>query len=150
VNVRLLAGGEVDAVLATGLGLERLHQGDGSYLVAWDGADPLGHCYVALGDPLELQDVSVRPEHRRRGVASALTHEAERVVRSHGHDRLTLTVGESNVAAQAVYRSLGFTPAAVPARRVTGMVQVRSGTLEVDEVLLTWEKRVDSGVARSS
>ena len=39
--------------------------------------EPLGHVYLALSDPPELQDVSVRSAYRRRGIATALTQAAE-------------------------------------------------------------------------
>jgi Acetyltransferase (GNAT) family len=53
-------GRPVGAVLA----LARLDQGDGFYLVAWEDGEPIGHAYLALTDPPELEDVSVRREHR--------------------------------------------------------------------------------------
>jgi ribosomal-protein-alanine N-acetyltransferase len=124
------------------LGLVRLDQGDGFYLVAWEGHEPLGHAHLALGDPPELQDVSVRPEHRRRGVASALTAAAEREVRARGFDRLRLTVGVDNEPAQALYRRCGYVDAGVPPKRVQGTIHLRTGPLEVDDTLLTWEKRL--------
>ena len=70
--VRRLVDDEVERVGAV-LGLARLYQGNGFYLVAWENEEPLGHAYLALTDPPELQDVQVRPEQRRRGVASAMT-----------------------------------------------------------------------------
>ena len=124
------------------LGLARLDQGDGFYLVAWEGDEPLGHAHLALGDPPELQDVSVRPEHRRRGVASALTAAAEREVRARGFDRLRLTVGVDNEPARALYRRCGYVDAGVSPKRVQGTIQLRTGPLEVDDTLLTWEKRL--------
>ncbi len=63
--------------MASVLGLARLHQGDGFYLVAWEADEPLGHADLALTDPPELQDVEVRREYRRLGIASALTAHAE-------------------------------------------------------------------------
>jgi len=33
------------------LGLARLYQGDGVYLVAWVGDEPVGHVHLALTDP---------------------------------------------------------------------------------------------------
>ncbi|HYX87684.1 MAG TPA: GNAT family N-acetyltransferase, partial [Gaiellales bacterium] len=69
-EIRRLAPNEIDRVGAV-LGLARLGGGAGVYLVAWEGDVPLGHAHLALTDPPELQDVEVRPEHRRRGVASA-------------------------------------------------------------------------------
>jgi [ribosomal protein S18]-alanine N-acetyltransferase len=141
-RIEPLAESDVARVEAAGLGLARLHQGDGFYLVAWEGDEPLGHAHLALTDPPELQDVEVRPEHRRRGVATALTGAAEGEARARGHDRLTLTVSAANDAAQALYRRLGYADAGVPPRRVKGTVVIRTGPIEVDDTLLTWEKRL--------
>ena len=84
--VRRLADDEVERVGAV-LGLARLYQGNGFYLVAWENDEPLGHAYLALTDPPELQDVQVRPEQRRRGVASAMTSVAAQKALSLGFDR---------------------------------------------------------------
>jgi [ribosomal protein S18]-alanine N-acetyltransferase len=141
-SIRPLAPEEIECV-ATVLGLARLDQGGGHYLVAWDdGGEPLGHAYLALGDPPELQDVSVRERYRRRGIASALTAAAEREASRHGFDRIRLTVGIANEAAQALYRGLGYGETDVPPKRVQGTVVIRTGPLEVDDTLLTWEKRL--------
>ena len=59
VDIRPLVLSEID-VVASVLGLARLYQGDGFYLVAWGGDEPLGHVHLALTDPPELQDVYVR------------------------------------------------------------------------------------------
>ena len=151
MTIRELAPDEVERVAAV-LGLARLHSENGVYLVAWDGDEPLGHARLAYKDPPELQDVEVRVEHRRRGVASALTLAAEREAAAHGHDRLRLTVSDANDAAQALYRGLGYADAGLPPKRVQGTIQIRTGPLEVDDTLLTWEKPlgVDSAPPRSS
>jgi GNAT superfamily N-acetyltransferase len=141
VTIRQLADDERERVIAAGLGLSRLPRDDGSfYLVAWDGDDPVGHAHLALTSPPELQDVQVLERHRRRGVASALTRAAEQEAATRGFDRLTLTVGIGNAAAQAVYRRLGYRDTGLPPRHVTGTVLIRTGPLEVDDTLLTWEK----------
>ena len=141
MRIARLAPADVGRVVAAGLGLARLHQpGDGFYLVAWDGDEPVGHAHVALADPPELQDVEVLPAHRRRGVATALTRAAEAAVAAEGHERLTLTVSAAGEAAQALYRSLGYADTGLPPRRVQGTITIRSGPLEVDDTLLTWEK----------
>lgn len=137
--------GEIELVVRAGLGLARLHQEGGLYLVAWDGDEPLGHAHLALTDPPELQDVEVRPQHRRHGVGTGLTAAAEREAARHGHDRLRVTVSVANGAAQALYRRLGYADCGVPARRVVGTVQIRTGPLEVDDTLLTWEKPIGDG-----
>lgn len=138
-EIRQLAPTEVDRVGAV-LGLARIGQGNGSYLIAWEGDDPLGHAYLALTDPPELQDVEVRPEHRRRGVATALADAAERATAARGAGRLRLSVSIGNEAAQALYRRLGYGDVGIPPRRVQGTVHIRSGPIEVDDTLLTWEK----------
>jgi ribosomal protein S18 acetylase RimI-like enzyme len=139
VVVRRLGDDEVERVGSV-LGLARLYQGNGFYLVAWEDAEPLGHAYLALTDPPELQDVQVRPEHRRRGVASALTLVAEQKALCLGFDQLRLEVSEANVAAQALYRRCGFADIGAPARRVQGTIMIRTGAIEVDDIVLTWEK----------
>jgi ribosomal protein S18 acetylase RimI-like enzyme len=141
MDIRRLAPEEVERVGAV-LGLHRLEQVDGFYFVGWEDDDPLGHAYLALSDPPELQDVSVRPEHRRRGIASALSLAAEQEARARGFDRLTLTVSIDNEPAQALYQTLGFVDAGFPPKRVQGTVNLRTGPMEVDDTLLTWEKRL--------
>ena len=143
LDIRLLVPEEIERVGAV-LGLARLEQGDGFYLVAWEDEEPIGHAYLALSDPPELQDVSVRPEHRRRGVASALSAAAERAARTRGFDRLRLTVGLENAPAQALYRRCGYVDSGLPPKRVQGTIMVRTGPLEVDDTLLTWEKHLSS------
>jgi ribosomal protein S18 acetylase RimI-like enzyme len=145
-QIRELAPDEVERVGAV-LGLARLEQGDGYYLVAWEGDEPLGHAHLALSDPPELQDVSVRPEHRRRGVATALAGEAERSVVARGSGRLRLTVSVDNDAALALYRHLGYLDVGVPPRRVKGTIRIRTGMIEVDDTLLTLEKSLHEGAS---
>jgi ribosomal protein S18 acetylase RimI-like enzyme len=140
-EIRPLVPQEVERVGAV-LGLARLEQGDGFYLVAWEDEEPIGHAYLALTDPPELGDVSVRPEHRRRGVATTLTAAAERGSRERGFDRLRLTVGVDNEPAQALYRSCGYVDSGLPPKRVQGTIAIRTGPLEVDDTLPTWEKRL--------
>jgi GNAT superfamily N-acetyltransferase len=141
-QIRELAEEDVDRVAAV-LGLARLGQGDGVYLVAWESDEPLGHAHLALTDPPELQDVEVRPEHRRRGVASSITTAAEQAAGARGYDRLRLQVSVGNDGAQALYRTLGYGDTGIPPRRVQGTIQIRSGPLEVDDTLLTWEKVIE-------
>jgi GNAT superfamily N-acetyltransferase len=138
-QIRRLAEAEVDRV-GRSLGLARLHQGDGVYLVAWDGGEPAGHAHLALTDPPELQDVEVREAYRRRGVASALCTAAEAEARAAGHAALRVTVSARSPAARALYERLGFADTGTPPRRVQGIVQIRTGPLEVDDTLLVWEK----------
>ncbi len=128
--------GRVDAVLP----LSRLDTAQ-TYLVAWDGDEPVGHAHVAwerthLGVP-EIQDVFVLPQRRRRGIATALTAAAERLAAERGFDRISLSVSESgNDAARGLYQRLGYREAGVPPVRVEGTILIRGEPLAVDDVLL--------------
>ena len=140
-DVRPLAAIEIESV-GTVLGLAWLHQGDGFYLVAWQGNEPLGHAHLALTEPPELQDVEVRQHFRRRGVASDLVANAEDEARSRGFDRLHVGVSIDNAPAQALYRQHGYVDAGVPPKRVRGTINIRTGPIEVDDTVLVWEKRL--------
>ena len=68
LDIHPLAPGEIEPVAAV-LGLARLRQGDGMYLVAWHDGQPLGHAHLALTDPPELQDLEVRPDRMRANMS---------------------------------------------------------------------------------
>jgi ribosomal protein S18 acetylase RimI-like enzyme len=57
-------------------------------------------CYVA--------ELYVRPSRRRQGLGRALMREAMEVARAKGADYMDLGTGEDDVAARALYESLGF------------------------------------------
>ena len=126
------------------LPLSRLDQQveEGStYLVAWDGDQPVGHAHIAwrgtcLGLP-EIQDVFVVPERRRRGIAAQLTHAAEQEARARGWDTISLSVSrEGNVAARRLYTKLGFADAGVDPVRVSGTIMLRGRPFDVDDTLV--------------
>lgn len=111
MEVRVLLPAEIPLVDGR-LPLSRLDRAQ-TYLVAWDGTDPVGHAHIAwekthAGVP-EIQDVYVLPERRRRGIAKRLTGAAEEQVRARGFDRISLSVSaEKNDAAHSLYDSLGY------------------------------------------
>ena len=138
LTIRPLDDGEVAAADAR-LPLHRLGQ-PGTYLVAWDGDEPVGHAFVAwsgtkLGVP-EIQDVWVLPERRRRGIATALTLAAEEAARRRGAERISLSVGISNEPARDLYAGLGFADAGLAPERVAGTINLRGQDVEVDDVLV--------------
>jgi len=55
-----------------------------------------------------LEDLYVDPSARRQGVATAFLRHAEEFARSTGAERLTLATAHDNIAAQSVYRKLGY------------------------------------------
>jgi ribosomal protein S18 acetylase RimI-like enzyme len=138
MDVRSLRDDEVEAVGAV-LGLARLYQGDGAYLVAWDGQVPLGHAHLTDGRPPELQDVEVRTEHRRRGVATQLVEAAAATCAARGDVALRIEVSVDNPGARALYEGLGFSDTGA-SRRVVGTVQLRTGPIEVDDTLMALER----------
>jgi ribosomal protein S18 acetylase RimI-like enzyme len=148
IQVRPLSEDEV-AVVDDALPLNRLDQWrrDGStFLIAWDEGRPVGHAHVAwdgtkLGAP-EIQDVYVAESARRRGVATALTHAAEAEALARGHDRLSLSVGTGNFAAQALYDRLGFADAGLEPERVHGTIMLRGEPFDVDDTLLYMSKNL--------
>jgi GNAT superfamily N-acetyltransferase len=148
IQVRPLSEDEV-AVVDDALPLNRLDQWrrDGStFLIAWDEGRPVGHAHVAwdgtkLGAP-EIQDVYVAESARRRGVATALTHAAEAEALARGHNRLSLSVGTGNFAAQALYDRLGFADAGLEPERVHGTIMLRGEPFEVDDTLAYLVKRL--------
>jgi GNAT superfamily N-acetyltransferase len=133
------------------LPLSRLRQPaeDGStYLVAWDDEQPVGHAHVAwhgthLALP-EIQDVFVLPEHRRRGIATRLTHAAETEARARGWDAISLSVSlEGNPSARRLYERLGYTDAGAEPVRVLGEIMIRGRPLQVDDTLLYLTKPLE-------
>jgi GNAT superfamily N-acetyltransferase len=139
IEVRVLNLTETELV-GDALGLARLHQGGGFYLVAWEGDEPIGHLHLALTDPPELQDLQVASGHRRRGVAKALIAEAETEAWSRGCNRMRVTFAIGNGAAQNLYSQCGYADAGLEPKHVKGTIHIRTGTIEVDEMLAIWEK----------
>ena len=81
----------------------------GLYLVLEEGDNLSGHIGLKLiSGEAHVVTLAVRPERRRRGFARALIEAALGDPVSAGARHLHLEVRPSNVAARALYRSLGF------------------------------------------
>lgn len=101
-------------------GVHESHVAEGDYLVAWDGAEPLGSCVLrwagsvgdnaraAAGGVPAVIHLQVREAHRARGVGTALLREAELVVVQGGGTALALAVGVDNPGAARLYLRLGY------------------------------------------
>ena len=117
------------------------------YLIAWEGAQPVGHAHLAwsgthLGLP-EIQDVFVLAEKRRQGIATQLTHTAEEEARARGWDSISLSVSqEGNAAARLLYTKLGYVDAGVAPVRVSGPIMLRGRPFDVDDTLVYLTKRL--------
>jgi GNAT superfamily N-acetyltransferase len=121
------------------LPLHRLEQAQ-TYLVAWDGSEPVGHAHVAwekttLGVP-EIGDVFVPAELRGRGIGRELSEAAEEMARVRGHGQISIGASIENEGALRLYRRLGYRDAGLAPKRVRGTIIVRAGPMEVDDTLL--------------
>ena len=99
----------------------------GSFWVAEDAGTLLGMYGLERCEEnsAELRRMYVSPEARRRGVARAMLAHAERLCRSAGVDRLTLSTAEVQTSALALYRASGFElireeVASVPTNKTVG------------------------------
>jgi len=91
---------------------------DGCILMAECAGQAAGFACIAASTPGEspddpapcawIYDIFVKPDYRRRGVASALMAEAERFARTHGAHTLRLGVQARNEHARVFYASCGF------------------------------------------
>ena len=104
--------------------LARQQRGEGLYLIAWDGPDPIGHVFVewpsAFSEPFgppELAlhtvpyflDFYVLPAYRSQGVGTRVLTTLERTCVEHGYHRLCCAVAADNPRARALYERNGYT-----------------------------------------
>jgi ribosomal protein S18 acetylase RimI-like enzyme len=154
IDVRELSAAELELVDAR-LPLHRLDSAQ-TYLVAWDGDEPVGHAHICwaptkLGAP-EIQDVFVPEELRGRGIGTKLSRAAEQLAHERGYDRISISASMTNEGALRLYRRLGYRDAGLKPQRVAGTILIRGKPVEVDDTLiyLVKEIAVDSGGSRSS
>lgn len=92
---------------------------DSTVFIAEAAGEPVGYVlcivnvkvegpFTTATTSLEIDQLSVKQDWQRRGVASALMARAERFARERGITRLTLSVAAFNVSALAFYESLGY------------------------------------------
>lgn len=97
--------------------LEKIADPNMICLIAEADGSPAGLCFVEMRFRTCMQkmvsaymdDLYVCPEHRRRGVATGIFREAERLARARGAVRLDLMVWAFNAEAIRFYESLGMT-----------------------------------------
>ncbi|WP_321817117.1 MULTISPECIES: GNAT family N-acetyltransferase [unclassified Paraburkholderia] len=105
-----------DQALAIRFIAERAQAGDSVILVADSGAGHLvgfcqlypSFCSVAAAPIYVLYDLFVAPAERRSGVARRLLKAAAARAKADGKVRMDLTTAKTNVKAQALYESLGW------------------------------------------
>jgi ribosomal protein S18 acetylase RimI-like enzyme len=96
-------------------------RGDGLYLIAWHGTEPVGHFLLRWHGPTHdptgryphdascLEAGATLPAYQRRGVGTGMIREAERIARAKGYRRIGLAVGSTdNPQARRLYERLGY------------------------------------------
>jgi ribosomal-protein-alanine N-acetyltransferase len=66
-----------------------------------------------LPDAIDIHNIAVHPNYRRRGIARALLSEVIGDAQQHSLARVMLEVRRSNIPAQTLYRRLGFVTAGI-------------------------------------
>lgn len=61
-----------------------------------------------IGEEVQVNNIAVHPDFRRRGLGESLLRHVISWVKKEGAQLVTLEVRPSNLAAQALYRKLGF------------------------------------------
>jgi ribosomal protein S18 acetylase RimI-like enzyme len=98
-------------------------QGEGVYLIAWHAHTPIGHFLLRWSGPADayvrkyldvtktayLEAGATHGAYQRKGVATALIREAERLAKEHGCTHIGLEVGSTdNPGAKRLYERLGY------------------------------------------
>ena len=115
VAYRVFYGEAPEVERATAFVLGRLTHSSGRYFLAWNGRDAIGFMHLmpstntlAMRPIWLLEDLYVDVSARGQGVATALLSHAEAFARSTGAERLTLATAHDNLAAQHLYKKLGY------------------------------------------
>jgi ribosomal protein S18 acetylase RimI-like enzyme len=115
VAYRVFYGEAPEEERATAFIRERLRQSSGRYFLAWDKGNAIGFMHLmpstntlAMRRIWLLEDLYVDVPARGQGVATALLSYAEEFARGTGAERLTLATAHDNLAAQHIYKKLGY------------------------------------------
>jgi ribosomal protein S18 acetylase RimI-like enzyme len=129
-------------------------RGDGVYLVAWIGQEPVGHAYLSWSGYVEypeVRDVGVAERRRREGFGTLLMEGAETRARDAKAECVGLAVALDNVGARAFYERLGYTDAGLEPFTISYQQRDDGGIPhKVTERCTYLSKRVDFGRSRSS
>lgn len=63
-----------------------------------------------IGEEVQINNIAIHPDFRRQGLGEWLLRQVISKVKRDGAQYITLEVRQSNLAAQALYRKLGFKP----------------------------------------
>src|SRR5947209_5805125 len=133
-------------------------QGEGIYLIAWHDHTPVGHFLLRWSGPYDLHvmqyiDVTrsayleagaTRVAYRRKGVATALIREAERLAKENGCTWIGLDVASTdNPEAKRLYEKLGYVDWGRGEYRVNWEYIDRNGNKRTEsEIVIYMHKRL--------
>jgi ribosomal protein S18 acetylase RimI-like enzyme len=84
------------------------------FFAARDGQRIVGSCMAGYdGHRGWIYYLAVHPDYQKKGVARKMIRHAEDALEKYGCPKVNLMVRDSNTAAQAFYRKLGYRPDAV-------------------------------------
>jgi GNAT superfamily N-acetyltransferase len=128
-------------------------RGEGLYLIAWHEHTPVGHFvlrwsgpddetitkYVDVTHSAFLEAGATQVNYRRKGIATALIREAERLAKAHGCIRIGLCVGSTdNPEAKRLYEHLGFVDWGQGAFLISWEYLDSSGIQQTESELVTY------------
>ena len=130
-----------------------------TFLLAWLGAEPVGHVLVRwqrkspkyevlpAGVPI-LEGLGVAERCRNRGIGTALMEAAEGAARARGHDRLLLSVGVENHGARRLYARRGYRELPLEPQYLSWTFIDPAGVERSEGETVTWfEKVLSSSLA---
>ncbi len=92
--------------------------GEGWYLIAWEGDDADGHALVRWNGSKNIhlrnikrpyvEGVGVREDKQRKGVGRMIMEKAHEMLRQSGYSSVGLAVGVKNQGARKLYESSGY------------------------------------------
>jgi len=128
-------------------------QGEGVYLIAWHDHIPIGHFLLRWSGPQDapvmnymdvtktacLEAGATLVEYRRKGVATALIREAERLAKEHGCTQIGLNVGSTdNPEAKRLYEHLGYVDWGQGEFLISWEYVDRNGNARTDSEIVTY------------
>ncbi len=79
------------------------------YAVGVEGGDVLGYAgMTVIAGEANITNIATHPDHRRQGIGKVLLARLIEICKEHNFLLITLEVRRSNIAAIALYESLGF------------------------------------------
>ena len=108
-EVAVIAAGEPEEKNYASSTFARQSAGECVYLVAWDGAEPVGSGELEWAPIPELKNLQVIPTRRSHGVGTAIVAAAEAEAAPFG--RIWIGVTADNPDARRLYERLGYRPA---------------------------------------